>query len=61
MVSTKGCNSENGTGRHGTSIQSGSTKLYYFLIYWRYTGRRVQNLRPLAYMMPVKPTAAQKT
>jgi hypothetical protein len=28
---TKGCNSKNGTGRHGPSIQSGLTKLYHFL------------------------------
>jgi hypothetical protein len=35
----KGCNSENGTGRHGPSIQSGLTKLYNFLICLRYIGR----------------------
>jgi hypothetical protein len=30
----KGCSSENGTGWHGTSIQSGLTKLSHFFICW---------------------------
>jgi hypothetical protein len=36
---TKGLNSKNGTGRHGTSIQSELTKLSHFLICLRYTSR----------------------
>jgi hypothetical protein len=38
-IEYKGCNSENRTGWHGPSIQSGLTKWYHFLICLRYTGR----------------------
>jgi hypothetical protein len=60
FLSVKRCNSENGTGRHGTSIQSGLTKLSHFLICWRYaSGQHVYEIT-LAYMGPEKPMAAQK-